>query len=270
MLSHHFCEKSSVAIGNYPYFVKTTGASLQVSSKFPPETVRGILHILASWLPEGTASLRESLARRGRQMRLLASHIHRRAIVQAWKTYDIAAGHCFARSQRGEGVAAVIDELLENGYGHVLVVDGYSTDNTAQVARERRVSVVEQHGRGKIGAIMTAIEHVSTPYMLIMHGDCMYDPADIERFLKHANGYDRIVGTRSQENITRIHRIGNRLISGLFNTTISDVCSGMYLLNCTSAREISFRTKGFSVEVEVLAQMAMEGRVTEVQINYRE
>ena len=172
-----------------------------------------------------------------------------------------------------EGISAVIDELLENGYRNILVVDGYSTDLTAQAARSKGVTVVEQHGRGKTGAIKTAIEQLSTPYMLVMDGDYTYSAADIERLLTHANGYDQIIGTRSQENISRIHRFGNRLISGIFNTlfgtSISDVCSGMYLLNSKSAKQLVFRTKGFSVEAEVLAQMAMQGNVTEVPIDYR-
>jgi len=172
-----------------------------------------------------------------------------------------------------EGISVVIDELLENGYSNILVVDGYSTDLTAQVARQKAVTVVEQHGRGKTGAIRTAIDNVRTPYMLIMDGDYTYDAASIERFLVHVNGYDQIVGARSKENISWIHRFGNHIICGLFNTlfyaSCSDVCSGMYLLNSESARELEFRTKGFSVEVEVLAQTAMNGRVTEVPINYR-
>ncbi len=172
-----------------------------------------------------------------------------------------------------EGISVVIDELLENGYRNILVVDGYSTDLTAQAARNKGVTVVGQHGRGKTGAIKTAIERLSTPYMLVMDGDFTYSAADIERLLTHANGYDQIIGARSGENISRIHRFGNRLISGLFNTlfgtSISDTCSGMYLLNSKSAKQLAFRTKGFSVEVEVLAQMAMQGKVTEVPINYR-
>jgi dolichol-phosphate mannosyltransferase len=172
-----------------------------------------------------------------------------------------------------EGISAVIDELLENGYKNILVVDGYSTDLTAQAAQGKGVTVVEQHGRGKTGAIKTAIEHMSKPYMLVMDGDFTYSAADIEKLLTHAKGYDQIIGARSQENIKPSHRVGNRLISGLFNTlfgtSISDVCSGMYLLKSKSAKQLEFRTKGFSVEVEVLAQMAMQGNVTEVPIEYR-
>jgi dolichol-phosphate mannosyltransferase len=106
-----------------------------------------------------------------------------------------------------------------------------------------------------------------------MDGDYTYDPADIERFLQHANGYDEIVGSRLTANIGWLHKLGNRIISTLFNdlfgSSISDVCSGMYLMNLNSAKQLHLRTTGFSVEVEILAQMAMNGRVTEVPINYR-
>lgn len=172
-----------------------------------------------------------------------------------------------------DGVVAVIDDVRQNGYGNILVVDGNSTDKTVPAAKQKGVVVVTQHGRGKTGAIRTAVEHVSTPYLLVMDGDYTYDAADIWKFLFHARPYDEIVGTRQRENISRLHQVGNAAISGVFNalfgTTLSDVCSGMYLLKLKSARQLVLRTKGFSVEAELLAQMCEEGRVTEVPINYR-
>lgn len=172
-----------------------------------------------------------------------------------------------------QALSPVIDELMQNGYRNILVIDGYSTDSTVQVAREKGATVIEQHGRGKTGAIQTAIENVRTPYMVVMDGDFTYDTASIPRLLAHVNSYDEIVGGRSHDNITLIHRFGNHLISSLFNalfgTHISDVCSGMYMLNSKSARNLEFRTNGFSVEVEILAQMALRGKVTEVPIHYR-
>ncbi len=170
-------------------------------------------------------------------------------------------------------VAAVIDELVRTGYRNIVVVDGYSTDQTVQVAQREGVTVILQHGRGKAGAIKTAIDNVSTAYLLVMDGDYTYDPVDIERFLNHANGYDEIVGARSSENIRLLHKLGNRFITFLFNTlmgtAISDVCSGMYLLKSKSAKRLTFRATGFDVEVEVLAQLALHGEVTQVPINYR-
>jgi len=75
-----------------------------------------------------------------------------------------------------EGIGQVIGELREEGYDNVLVVDGYSTDGTVKVAESNGCYVVFQHGRGKCGAVETAIENVKTPFMLVMDGDCTCDP----------------------------------------------------------------------------------------------
>jgi len=171
------------------------------------------------------------------------------------------------------GIGPVIDELRANGYNHILVVDGYSTDQTVRVAESMGVDVISQHGRGKTGAIKTAIDFVSTPYMLLMDGDFTYDAASIERFLEHAENYEQIIGARSRENISHLHRIGNNAITKLFNTmfdtTTSDVCSGMYMLRTDAAKDLHLHTGGFAAEVEIIAQMSMRGEITEVPINYR-
>jgi len=174
-----------------------------------------------------------------------------------------------------EAIGKVIEELKQTGYHIILVVDGYSTDRTAKIADSNGCYVVFQHSRGKCGAIETAIENVKTPYMLVMDGDCTYDPKDIENFLAHARKYDQIIGMRAngRGNIPRLNRFGNWLITKIFNvlmgTKLSDVCSGMYLINTDVARQLELNTKGFDVEVEIAAQTATSGRVTEVPIAYR-
>jgi dolichol-phosphate mannosyltransferase len=53
------------------------------------------------------------------------------------------------------------------------------------------------------------------------------------------------------------------------NTKLSDVCSGLYLLRTETVRDVNLSTSGFDVEVEIAAQIATSGRITEVPINYR-
>lgn len=175
-----------------------------------------------------------------------------------------------------EAIGRVINELKLVGYRNILVVDGYSTDGTAKVAETKGCCVLFQHSSGKCGAIETAIENVKTPYILVMDGDCTYDPKDIENFLAHADRYDQIIGARvgGRRNIPRLHRFGNWLITKTFNvlmgTKLSDVCSGMYLINTDLARQLELNSRGFDVEVEIAAQTATRSRVTEVPIDYRE
>lgn len=174
-----------------------------------------------------------------------------------------------------EAVEEVIRELKKNGYNKILVVDGYSTDNTAKIAEANGARVIFQHSKGKSGAIETAVENIDTPFMLVMDCDFTYDPKDIEKLLAHAKVYDQVIGARvnGRENIPSFNRIGNWLITFAFNmimgTKLSDVCSGMYLINTEAARMVEFNSKGFDVEVEMAAQMAANGKITEVPIAYR-
>lgn len=173
-----------------------------------------------------------------------------------------------------EAVGKVIDELRQEGYGNILVVDGYSRDATAAIAKAKGAKVIYQHGIGKAGAIKTAVEHVNTPYMLVMDGDYTYDPKDIRRMLLHAAKYDEIIGVRANtKNMGWLHRLGNKIINLAFNLLLgaglSDVCSGMYLIRTEALRGVELKSRGFAVEVEVATHMCSSGRVTEVPINYR-
>lgn len=174
-----------------------------------------------------------------------------------------------------KAIGLVLDEVKREGFGKILVVDGYSTDDTAAVVEGMGVTFVRQHGRGKGGALKTAVENVHTPFMLVMDGDHSYSAGDIGRFLDHAENYDQIIGARMEgrKGIPRLHRFGNWVITEVFNllmgTKLSDVCSGMYLLRTEKARGLEMESNGFDVEAEITAQMATGGKVTEVPITYK-
>jgi dolichol-phosphate mannosyltransferase len=193
------------------------------------------------------------------------------SVLEAGKTITIV----IPTLQEEQGIARVLEELHQLDLRNILVVDGYSSDRTADIASEAGAKVVYQHGKGKTGAIKTAIDKVDTPYMLVMDGDFTYDASCIERFLQHMRSYDEVVGARvgNTESMTRLHKFGNKMITKIFNvlmnTSLSDVCSGMYLLRTSSARELNLDTDGFDVEAEIAAQMASSGSITEVPVTYR-
>lgn len=175
-----------------------------------------------------------------------------------------------------EGIARVIQELNSFGLKKVMVVDGYSRDKTAEIAEKSGATVFLQQGRGKTGALKTAFDQVDTPFMLIIDGDFTYDASSIGRLIQHMDHYDEVIGARipsDPKSMSGLHKFGNRLITRLFNlmmnTSLSDVCSGLYLLRTDKTRELDLSTSGFDVEVEIAAQIATSGRITEVPCNYR-
>jgi dolichol-phosphate mannosyltransferase len=170
-------------------------------------------------------------------------------------------------------ISEVIEEIKEYGYHKIIVVDGYSSDATDRIAYGNGVKLAYQHGIGKAGAVKTAIEHESSPYVLFMDGDGTYDPGDIWRLLTHADHYSHVIGARDKKHIALVHRFGNWLISQLFSSLfgvkLTDVCSGMYLLETAEAKNYNLDEPGFVAEIELAAQSAMSGRLVEVPINYR-
>lgn len=173
-----------------------------------------------------------------------------------------------------EAIGKVIEDLKREGYDNVLVVDGYSTDNTRDAALATGATVVMQHGPGKAGALRTAIDLVTTEYMLVMDGDGTYCASDIKRLLVYGNRYDEVIGarTKGRENVPRINRFGNWVISRafklLFDRPITDVLSGMYLLRNETVRELKVTSASFDIEVEIASHVATEGDITQVPISY--
>jgi len=170
-----------------------------------------------------------------------------------------------------EGVGKVITYIKNNGFDRLLVVNGYSTDKTLDVVEKMGTDVIYQEGIGKTRALETAFKHVTTPYVVVMDADCTYSAKDIERLMAYAEKYDLVIGARvDRKNIGLLNRFGNWIITWAFNffmqTNLSDVCSGMYMLKTSRARELEFFTRGLNAEVEIAAQMA--GSVTDIPVSY--
>ncbi|MEN3051738.1 MAG: glycosyltransferase family 2 protein [Candidatus Methanosuratincola petrocarbonis] len=171
-------------------------------------------------------------------------------------------------------IGGVLRELKESGYSNIIVVDGGSTDRTVEIAKDEGVPVLMQEGKGKSDAVKTAVPYIPTPYALIMDGDHTYDPGCIAKMLRRGDYWDEVIGVRERENIPILHRFGNWAITKLFNllfdTSLHDVCSGMYLIRTEFLREFDFSASGFSLEVGLAAHTAsVSRRITEERVCYR-
>ena len=172
-----------------------------------------------------------------------------------------------------QAIEIVLNDIYFEGFHNILVIDGNSVDDTVPLVEKMRVPVYQQTGLGKTGALKTALQYVNTPYLGVIDGDCTYSAKDIGALLEKASHYNQVIGARSKRNnIKNLNRFGNGVINLLFNlsfgTSLTDVCSGLYILKTSFAKEMTLETGGFDVEVEIAAQAAKSSKITEVPISY--
>src|SRR5437588_1107542 len=107
----------------------------------------------------------------------------------------------------------------------VILVDGHSTDRTVEIARALvpQVRVVHQNGRGKGNALACGFAAASGDIIVMLDADGSARPEDITLFVDAlVHGADMAKGSRFAEgggsaDITRLRRLGNRLIGVLVN-----------------------------------------------------
>ena len=127
---------------------------------------------------------------------------------------------------------------LPAGLHEVIIVDGNSVDDTVATARRLRpdVRIVRQNRSGKGNALACGFAAATGDIIAMVDADGSADPAEIPQFVKALlDGADFAKGTRFADgggscDITRLRRLGNRILSGLVNvlcrTKYSDLCYG--------------------------------------------
>jgi len=175
-----------------------------------------------------------------------------------------------------ESIGKLIQEIKAAGYSRIMVVDAYSHDRTREIVNGfEDVRLIQQHGRGKAGALQTAFLFADTPYLIVLDGDGSYDPRDIDRFLFPLKTFDFVKGERqAKTTMSRLHRLGNFIITRSFNllfgTEVPDVCSGFYAFKTEVAKNLNFEKHPLTVEQEMLAQLISSGHaITSVPVTYR-
>ncbi len=178
-----------------------------------------------------------------------------------------------------EAIGDVLDEIIQVGVPkeNIIVVDGHSTDRTREIAQSKGVRVILQDGKGKTMAIKSVINYIKTPITLIMDGDYTYPAQHIPELVKEImKGYDLVIGKRIPEEGAQksVFSFGNRVLSRTFNflygIKLEDVLSGMYAIKTSLLKELSFISRGFGIESEIVAHVASTGgSIKEVPIRYR-
>jgi dolichol-phosphate hexosyltransferase len=180
-------------------------------------------------------------------------------------------------------VATVVEECL-NYAGTVLVVEGGSTDRTAEVASEAGAIVVRDQGLGKGAALRLAVSRVTTPICVFVDADGSHDPIDIPMLAApiKADIAEHVTGSRLLGGSDELHGGGDEflrlagsafityLINRKFGTRLSDSQNGFRAVRTDIFRELNLTSRHTTIEMEmIMATLACGYRIVEVPTHER-
>ena len=128
----------------------------------------------------------------------------------------------------------------------ILVVDDGSQDKTSEIAAKsgaRVISHPENLGNG--ASIKSGIRAARGKSLLMMDGDGQHPPELIPTLLAEAATYDMVVGARTKESDSAIHRdLANKIYNGLASYVsgrkIEDLTSGYRVIRAEIARKFLY------------------------------
>jgi glycosyltransferase involved in cell wall biosynthesis len=159
----------------------------------------------------------------------------------------------------------------------VILVDGFSTDGTTQVAQEllAKIRIVHQEGPGKGNALRTGFAAATGDIVIMLDADGSTDPAEIPAFVGALRaGADMAKGSRFLQGggtaDMPLHRqFGNwtfvTIVRFLFGGHYSDLCYGYNAFWASVLPTLELDCEGFEVETMINVRALLCGlKITEV------
>lgn len=174
-------------------------------------------------------------------------------------------------------ISDVVVESLK--YGHVVVVDDGSSDNSGDIASRSGAIVLRQSNQG-VGKALRAgtsfvLERLSNIDVIVfIDGDGQHNPYDIPRLVQRVwDGCDMALGTRSLGIMdTPLPRwAGNKILGVVRNAgakcSIKDAECGFRAFSRKAVEALAFSTDGFGVCEEVAIKARAKGlRIAQVPV----
>jgi len=187
-----------------------------------------------------------------------------------------------------KAVAKVINELPNPTVNRVVLVDGYSSDRTVEIAKTCRptlgVDVIYQKGKGKGMAFQTFLENFSLndfDVYVMLDADYTYNPKELKELIwPILNGEaDVVIGNRFafkdlMQLMPSITFIGNKLLTLtakiLYSKDPKDVCTGYWAFSKEFLKRAKIDAKNFDLEANLFTEAVKKNfKIKIVPITYR-
>jgi len=179
---------------------------------------------------------------------------------------------------------SINEQKIDNIDFEVIVIDDHSTDSTSKLLKnsfglyDKYIRLESNQGKG--AAVREGIKQSSGEYILFQDADLEYDPKDYIELLRPVLLFDSdlVIGSRFlAPKFTRVayfwHKIGNKLITNLFNIvnnlTFTDIYSCYILFKREYIESDKLLTNGWEQQAEILSKVVKKARnIYEVPITY--
>lgn len=168
-------------------------------------------------------------------------------------------------------------KTLPDWIHEVVLVDGNSTDDTVNVARELwpDVKVVKQAGKGKGDALISGFAACTGDIIVMVDADGSADGQEIVSYVSAlVGGADFAKGSRfanggGTDDMTLVRKLGNRVLCGIVNAKFgaryTDLCYGYNAFWRHCLDSITLDCTGFEIETLMNIRVVKAGlRVQEV------
>ncbi|MCD5409930.1 MAG: glycosyltransferase family 2 protein [Methanocellales archaeon] len=156
----------------------------------------------------------------------------------------------------------------------IVVVDAHSSDKTVEIAREKGVEVIYDHGKGKGDALITAFNHVNDDVVYV-DVDMTYPLEKIPKFIEALESYDMVIGQREEfekRALPKALYLGDKISRALFKILYGkplDNLSGFRALSKEAIKKMNLKEEGFGIETEMTAKAVRLGlRTKNIPIKY--